>query len=53
MGTNQKLEILRAVESCGLPVREALVRMDVPRTTKGREGAGFVHTPCIRATFVC
>lgn len=33
MSTNQKMEILRAVESCGLPVREALARMDVPRTT--------------------
>ncbi len=33
MSAEQKLQILRAVESCGLPVREALARMDVPAST--------------------
>ena len=33
MSAQNKLEILRAVESCGLPVRMALARMDVPAST--------------------
>ena len=32
MSAQNKLEILRAVESCGLPVRLALARKDGPAT---------------------
>ena len=33
MSAEKKSEILRAVEACGLPVRQALVRLDVPIST--------------------
>jgi putative transposase len=33
MNTEKKLEILRAVEGCGLPVRTALARLDLPVST--------------------
>ena len=33
MARNRKLEMLRAVEGCGLPVSQALRRLDLPRST--------------------
>ena len=33
MAQNRKLELLRAVEGCGLPVTQALRRLDLPRST--------------------
>ena len=48
MSAEQKLEILRSVESCGLPAKEAIVKLDIPPSTyyrwrrrfygRGREG---------------
>jgi putative transposase len=41
MTPDQKLEILRAVESSSLPVNEALLRLDVPSSTYYRWKANF------------
>ncbi len=43
MRVEKKLEILRAVESCGLPVRKALQRLDVPASTYYRWKRTFRH----------
>jgi len=41
MTPEQKLEILRAVESSSLPVKESLIRLDVPSSTYYRWKANF------------
>jgi putative transposase len=41
MTSEQKWEILRAVESSSLPVRESLIRLDVPSSTYYRWKANF------------
>ena len=41
MRADQKLSILRHVESCELPVREALARLDVPISTYYRWRTSF------------